>query len=155
MKTGDGKTVFHLWRVGHILRLFSYAIVAFAALICVGVTYLVYDASGPFVALLPGAFLVILVGRLWWTILRPKLIADESGLIVVEGRKPTRIDWADVYSAESGYFGTLITLRDGTEVFSRYPQRSNLSQWLKRRSDSDILAEQIEARRQAHDADSN
>jgi hypothetical protein len=69
-----------------------------------------------------GVVLVLLIiGQLWWQVLRPRLTADTDGVEVVAGRRPERFAWTDIQRTEVGPQGTLLVLRGGREVRSRFP----------------------------------
>jgi hypothetical protein len=69
-----------------------------------------------------GVVLVLLViGQLWWQVLRPRLTVDADGIEIVSGRQPERVAWKDVQRTEVSPKGTLIVAKGGREIFSKYP----------------------------------
>jgi hypothetical protein len=64
---------------------------------------------------------VLIIGQLWWLVLRPRLTADEDGVEVVAGGRRERIAWTDIQRTEVSPQGTLLVLRGGREVRSRFP----------------------------------
>jgi hypothetical protein len=69
-----------------------------------------------------GAILaVLIIGNLWWSVLRPRLTADDDGIEIVQGRQPRRVAWRDIQRTEVSPKGTLIVVRGGEEILSRVP----------------------------------
>src|SRR5262245_44389027 len=66
-------------------------------------------------------FAVLIGGQLWWQVLRPRLTADADGIEVVSRRQPERVGWADIQRTEVSPKGTLVVVRGGREIFSKYP----------------------------------
>jgi Bacterial PH domain len=66
-------------------------------------------------------FALAIIGLLWWSVLRPRLTADRSGVEVVNGRAPQRVAWTDIQRTEVGPKGTLIVAKGGHEILSRVP----------------------------------
>lgn len=80
------------------------------------------------------AFALVSVGWLVW----PMLTLGDAHLELRRLlRRRRRIDLRDVVSAESGYFGISIGLRDGSAVSSSLGETWNLTRWLGRVSRSD------------------
>lgn len=69
-----------------------------------------------------GVVLVLLIiANLWWQVLRPRLTADRDGVEIVSGRRPERAAWSDVQRTEVGPQGTVIVVKGGRELRSRFP----------------------------------
>jgi hypothetical protein len=94
-----------------------------------------------------GVLLVLGVAvQLWWSVLRPRLVAKLDGVEVVSGWRPTRFEWREIQRTEVGPQGTLIVLRGGREVFSRYPQGPRSTSDTAPRTDADWAAAFLAAR---------
>jgi hypothetical protein len=72
-------------------------------------------------AAIAAVFAALIIAQLWWSILRPRLTADREGVEVLTGRRPDRVEWADIQRTEVGPRGTLIVVKGGREIVSRYP----------------------------------
>jgi hypothetical protein len=69
-----------------------------------------------------GVLLVLgIIFNLWWIILRPKLVVGREGIEVVSGWQPATVAWKDVQRCEVSPKGTLLVLRGGQEVVSKFP----------------------------------
>lgn len=76
-----------------------------------------------FTATISVLFAVGVVASLYWSVLRPKLVAGPDGVLVVSGRQPVTVAWRDIRRCEAGSTGLTIGLTGGSEVTSRWPQR--------------------------------
>jgi hypothetical protein len=65
--------------------------------------------------------ILLIIGQLWWVVLRPRLIADREGVTVVAGWQPQHAAWVDIQRTEVGPRGTLIVAKGGREIISRFP----------------------------------
>ena len=110
-----------VWRAGLAMRIFVYADCVFAVL----VGLLIVLGSGiPVVGRIMVA--VGFAGGLfffWWLTLRPRMIADDDGLLIIKDRQPERIPWTDIVDCTVQWGGTVIATSDGRLHRSRYPQR--------------------------------
>jgi hypothetical protein len=94
-----------------------------------------------------GVVLVLLViGQLWWQVLRPRLTADAEGIEIVAGRHSERIAWTDIQRTEVGPRGTLVVVRGGREVRSRYPYGARSTSSTEPPTDADRAASFLAAR---------
>jgi len=76
-----------------------------------------------FTATIAVLFAIGVVASLYWSVLRPKLVAGPDGVLVVLGRQPVNVAWRDIRRCEAGPTGLIIRTTGGTEVTSRWPQR--------------------------------
>jgi hypothetical protein len=94
---------------------------------------------------LGAAVVALAVLLVWRSAMRPKVVMNDIGILVVNPWTTTNAVWRDLVSAEAGYAGVTIELRMGTSVTAWAVQKSNMSTWLKRSTRADDLAEQIRA----------
>lgn len=105
-----------VWRAGNTLRVVSYAGIALLLLLAlkVGLTY------GPLATL--GILLILAAAfQVWWTTLRPRLIAGPDGVAMVAGREPVQLAWRDIHRCEAHGRGVRILCADGREFSPRFP----------------------------------
>jgi Bacterial PH domain len=74
---------------------------------------------------------------------RARLELTRDGLVVVTTFSEHRIPWAEISDAKPGYAGIAILLRNGDSVLAGAVQKSNVSEWLHRRTRADELADRI------------
>jgi hypothetical protein len=89
---------------------------------------------------------VLIIGQLYWQVLRPRLTADEDGVEIVAGRRPERIAWTDIQRTEVSPKGTLLVAKGGHEVLSRYPYGLRSTSSTQAQTDADRAAIFLAAR---------
>ena len=89
--------------------------------------------------LLPAAVAVACVVRL-------RLVADDSGLLVVNVLASRRIRWDEIIEARAGYHGIGIQMRDGDYLVAKVAQKANASKWRGARTRADEIAQAINDR---------
>ena len=111
-----------VWRAGRGLRVAA----AIAAIVVVLVGLLIVAGSGVPVA--ARGLLALLFGAIawfvWWTTVRPRLVADDAGLVVVGLFRHSTVGWEEVEDVVTRRGGLLITTLDGRRLGSRHPQES-------------------------------
>src|SRR5689334_5392211 len=123
MTTPDDVTVFRAPSGRRVLALVGMAVLAVLTLRVV----LWYG----WLATIGAVLVALIIGQLWWAVLRPRLTADLDGVEVLSGARPERIAWTDIQRTEVSEKGTLIVVSGGREVVSRFPfgsRRKNPSQ---------------------------
>lgn len=133
-----------MWRASLATRIGTYAVQTYVGLVAI---FIILDDGQAWSLRL--AISLIYAGILvaaWWIMLRPQLVADDVGLLILERRDPVRLAWADITEAEAGWSGLMIGCADGRYYHARYPQRPNSARWLGRRTQADEAVEYIMAR---------
>jgi hypothetical protein len=113
-------------------------------IIVVGISHL-----GLLVTVLPGLAFAAIAWAMWALVLRPELVADDEGLLIVGGWSPVRVAWADVIGCRPTRAGLVITCADGRRLLARYPQKSPIAAWLGRSTKADRATAYILERAEA------
>ena len=116
MTVRDDVTVFRAPRSSRIAAYVGIAVLA-VLVTRVTVSFGWYATIGVLIA-------VGIMAQVWWSLLRPRLVASPSGIDIVSARKPVHIAWKDVQRCEVSPKGTLIVSRGGTETESKFPAGS-------------------------------
>lgn len=77
---------------------------------------------------------------------RVRVICSRDELVVVSLLRRRRLNWGAVASADSGFSGVAIHLKDGRQITASAVQKANASVWLGRRTRSDDLVDYINGR---------
>jgi hypothetical protein len=107
-----------VWRAAPPIRIAVYVGTAVLAVLA----WRLFSIFG-FAATIAVLFAVGVVASLYWSVLRPKLVAGPDGVLVVLGRQPVTVAWRDIRRCEAGPTGLTIGVTGGSEVTSRWPQR--------------------------------
>ena len=76
-----------------------------------------------YLAVLGVALVLGAVGRIWWMVVRPRMVAGPEGVDVLWTRTPEHIDWKDIRGVEPTQEGLKIACSGGRTVLARYPQK--------------------------------
>lgn len=96
-----------------------------------------------------GTFLCLWAVAMWRCGLHARIEATPEGLVVRNPVRTRRVPWAEVVDVQPSYSGLDITGSAGT-VTAWAVQQANISEWLRRRSRSVVVAEQILELARAH-----
>jgi hypothetical protein len=108
-----------VWRADARMRFAAIVVIVVLLLLSARVLYAWGLLAGIGVLLVLGV-----IAQTYWVLLRPKLVAGPDGVLVLAGRHPEQLAWADIRRVQPGHTGFTIITTDGREVVSRFPVKS-------------------------------
>jgi Bacterial PH domain len=134
------------WRTSAGAKVLTYAAVLLCAPLGIGAAIAaavegdLAAAAWLAVAALAGSAAAIVYVR------RVRVVCSSNDLLVVSLLRERRFNWGAIASAESGYFGVTVHLKNGRRVVATAVQKSNASTLMGRRAPSDDLVDYINDR---------
>jgi spore maturation protein SpmB len=94
-------------------------------------------------ALLSGGFAAFM-----WRQSQLRVIADDTGVTVVNYFSTHRLAWSEIerFDSSYGYFGIVVVTKGGRVIRLNALQKSNLAQWLNLRVRADNIASELNAK---------
>lgn len=89
---------------------------------------------------LVATFAAGLVLVVWRSALHPRLVAEETGIVVRNPTSTRRVPWTDVVEVYPGFDGVTVTSTSGPPAIAWAVQKANLSSWRGARTRADVVA---------------